>query len=498
MTSAERLAVKNPPALGAVLVIVGAAFIAVTNHSFWIDECITANFASAPTLASFWGRLKRLHFPEIQVPLYMLYVWGWEKLFGTGEWVLRVAGLPWFVGGATIFSVCLGRVVGSALLPALIVAWSAFAWYYLNEARLYSTQLGIALAFIGSATEVIRTGIKAAPSRKWSRLFLLSLFLLCASSVLGALWGFFFFAAFLLLTPRSLWSALWRIVPWSGAVCGLGLALLAGYYAWTMTMQIKATAVGTTTPQTIVFLFYELLGAAGLGPGRNDLRDAGASALRQFALPLMVFTPMLALVLWRGFEELCSRYTLRSVALVSIAIATPFCLLCIIGVLTHFRLLGRHVTPLLALFFVVMIFGIIRLTNSRGYLGKLIAASFLILNLYSCLSVRFAVRHEKDDYKGAAIFAKAAVAAGESVWWNAEPSGADYYKVRGANPAAVEVVIITNPLAESLRALPEPGVAVVSKPDVYDHFGGVAAYLHEHDYEVVARLTSFVIWVKRR
>ena len=36
---------------------------------------------------------------DLQMPLYMAYVWGWARLFGAEEWVLRAANLPWFIGG---------------------------------------------------------------------------------------------------------------------------------------------------------------------------------------------------------------------------------------------------------------------------------------------------------------------------------------------------------------------------------------------------------------
>jgi len=34
----------------------------------------------------------------MQLPLYLLYAWGWDKLFGHGEWAMRagnIRGLRW-------------------------------------------------------------------------------------------------------------------------------------------------------------------------------------------------------------------------------------------------------------------------------------------------------------------------------------------------------------------------------------------------------------------
>src|ERR1051325_1280653 len=84
-----------------LLLLAGAGLLAITNRSLWIDESVTAQFAKEPTLADCWKAMR--HFPEIQLPLYMVFMWAYVHVFGFGEWTLRVAGLSWFIFGATIF-----------------------------------------------------------------------------------------------------------------------------------------------------------------------------------------------------------------------------------------------------------------------------------------------------------------------------------------------------------------------------------------------------------
>ena len=226
MTDATpRTAIPPATIFWTLALITGAALPAATGRSFWIDECTTAEFAKIPALADCWHAMR--HYPEVQLPLYMLYMRGWVQLFGAGEWVLRVAGLPWFIAGAVIFSVGVGRRLGTVLLPALLVSWSAFASYYLNEARVYSLQLGVALALVGSGAMVLSSLSTGTMRRHWWRCFLASLFLLCGTSPLGAVWGFFFFATILLLLPRRHWADLWRLTPISTGICAAGLAALA-------------------------------------------------------------------------------------------------------------------------------------------------------------------------------------------------------------------------------------------------------------------------------
>jgi hypothetical protein len=472
------------------------AMLAVTNRTFWIDECVSAQFASEPTLAGCWQAMRR--FPEVQLPLYMLYLWSYIKALGAGEWALRMAGFPWLVGGAALFAANVGRAAGSRMLAALLVAWSPFAWFYLNEARVYSIQLGLALAVVGTGVALLSSLAAQQPSKVWARLFLLSLWLLCGTSVLGAMWGCFFFFGLLLAVPRAQRTSLLRLVPGSLALCGMGLAGLAGYYAWTMTLHAKPTP-GVTSVQTVAFVGYEILGAAGLGPGRNDLRAAGLGALKPFLAPLLLFAVLTAVVLRQGLKELAGRYGRKCLVPVLVGGLTPFALLLILGVVTHLRVLGRHATPLLALLLVVLAFGLVRLGRSPGRAGRWLAGAFLLLCLASCLSLRFAARHEKDDYRNAAAVAKSALAAGQSVWWNADESGAAYYGVAleknlaGPGPCR----LLANRSDNELRSLPEPKVIIATKPDLYDNTGALHRYAEQRGFRITERFPAFVIWTKR-
>ena len=469
--------------LWPLLIVAGGACCALTSRTFWIDECVTAEFANHPTLAESWRAMRG--YPEMQLPFYMLYMWAWANLAGTGEWVLRLAGLPWFLAGAGVFLAALGRRADGRWLLALVVGWSPFAWYYLNEARVYASQLGLALALVGALVQ-LRTGMERGEwSRGWWRAALWIWFLISGTSVLGAMWGFFFVMGFLLTAPRTEWRRLARLAPWSLAAVLAGLAGLASYYAWTLGAK---PAPGATTAQTIVFVGYELLGAAGLGPGRNDLRAGGAAVLRPFLLPLGLFACVVATVLWQGAQELWSRLGTRRYLLLAGCVATPLLFLCVLGWVTHFRVLGRHATPLLAVLLPVLALGLARLARGR-WPGRGLAGAYLLLVLLSCLSLRLAARHEKDDFRSASFAARAAAAEGKTVWWNANKFGADYYHValetNLTRPAPIWLVIKRTP--EELRGLAPPDFIIMSKPDLYDEAGAVGAYAQEHGFRVVRR-----------
>jgi hypothetical protein len=139
-----------------------------------------------------------------------------------------------------------------------------------------------------------------------------------------------------------------------------------------------------------------------------------------------------------------------------------------------------------------MTLGIDRMVRRRGALSKLLAGLFLAFCLASCLFVRFAARHLKDDYRGAALIAKSAVAAGQQVWWNADEAGAAYYGVAGNQDT---ILVVNRPLAD-LRMLLPPDVVIVSKPDTFDNGGGVAQFLRDEQYQITEHLPAFTIWKK--
>ena len=68
------------------------------------------------------------------MPLYMFYVWGWARLFGSSEWSLHAANVPWFIAGAVAFILAFPPGDRRRVTAACVVLLCPFAWYYLDEA----------------------------------------------------------------------------------------------------------------------------------------------------------------------------------------------------------------------------------------------------------------------------------------------------------------------------------------------------------------------------
>ena len=514
----------------AAIVVVGC--VAISGRSLWIDEACTASKAVPPTLDGWYQAISQDRSSasaDLQMPLYMFYVWGWARLFGSNELSLHSANLPWFIAGAVAFILAFPPGDRRRNTAACVVLLCPFAWYYLDEARPYAMQLGAALLIAGSLVRL--TGSQASaqniqhptpniqhpinappadvgcwmlgvgcwmfPAKPWVHLatFLLGLVVLCGSSLLGMLWGTAALAAMAVLLSLRVAVGLarryWYL--WLGA--GALLLVFAGYYLWTLSLGARASGSATTNLGSVCFVAYELLGFAGLGPGRLELRTGGLAALRPHLIWLALYGLAIATLIGAAvLQELRARNYRHLVLALCCCVPPAFILT--VGCVAHFRVLGRHFAPIVPVLLLLLASGLAWLWSRPSALARVVAVAFCGLSLLSCLSLRFAPRHEKDNYRAAAAWARTALSKGQSVWWNAASVGAEYYDVPLTTDSASggAALLVLNPTRETLDRLPLPQVVIASKPDLYDGQSAVAGLLHEQRFQPVGKFNAFVIW----
>ena len=483
--------------LWAVLAF-SVCFLAINNDSFWIDEALTGVKSSQRTVSDWLGLMAVERGSDLQMPFYMIYMWGFEKLVGAGEWALRTGNIPWFVAGFLVVIAATPQR-GQKVAAALVIACSSFAWYYLNEARPYSMQLGACLMLLGCLLRFSDVS-KLSPKSEfwWVALFCFALLTLCGSSLLGMIWG----AAAVLGAWIILYQRGWRPVNrFSLIAIFFSLFILAGlslYYFWTI--KIGAGAVGHTDFRSFPFILYELLGFSGLGPGRLEIREMGAASFKPFVWALIPYGLLLLVILVVACRDLfVSNNRPRFFILAFIGLA-PFAFLLAAGVALHFRVLGRHCMPLLGVVLFLTGYGVDKLWSRGNVLPRAAVCLFLIFSLASCLSIRFAARHRKDDYRGASAFALTALKNGQEVWWNASNHGARYYGVplaETSGPASGKALLLVNPTAQILAEIPAPGLVIMSKGDLYDESGIIAGFLQKAGYTKIATWHAFSAWAPK-
>ncbi len=501
-------AVKSscPRAVWFLLVALAVTFLAVSGRSFWIDETLTGIKATQPSPSAWWSEMVREKSSDLQMPFYMLYEWAAAKVLGGSEWALRAACAPWFIAGAIVFASAFPTGDRRRLLAIALVLTSPFAWYYLDEARPYAMQLGAALMIVGSLNLLKTDGFspssggegrgEGGPScSNWPLFtYLLALVILSGSSLLGMIWAGAALIAFPLVVPRErLLQILCHKKLWF-ALTIAALSILGSYYLWTLKVGARATAAVTAGWGNVLFIPYELLGFTGLGPGRLELRTTGLAAMNSFALPLGLFLVLAAIVLMAGLRNLPQNRR-RSLSILLLC-AAPALFILAVGVVTHFRVLGRHFAPLLAPILLLLTLGCASLWNRHSAMARLAVAAFFIASAASCLCVRFSERHAKDDYRSAAAIARAALASRQVVWWNAAETGARYYHVRlnTQTNLPTSATLLVNPAPSDLPTNRPPRLVIVSKPDIYDREAAVSSYLQTNRFRATRHFPAFTIW----
>ena len=462
---------------------VAIGLLACSADSLWIDEAWVALIASEKTFSGWWHRMQEISGSTLQMPVYTLYLWGWEKLAGHSEWALRSANIPFFMLGQWALFRSFREERCLALWTVGIAALSPFLWSYIAEARPYAMQYGAACLVIGGVIQLAKghhfTGRDCV-------LFCVGLALLCGTSSLAFPWAGMglLSAAFLIWRNNTLVRlSLARIL----LLLGTGLVLLGIFFydLWAARSGGRASSAGKTGSPNLLFVAYELLGFAGLGPARLAIRESPSLAvLAPFSLSLG------ALALALGVAASRLRKVERSVVQAMLLYAvTPFLFVTTLAFFAPFRLLGRHVTPLVPVVFVLLAYSALR--PARWWINRL----FLVLWVVSAVLLRMAPRHRRDDYRGAAELARESLADGRRVWWAADAGGAEYYglalsKTDTGSSTAAFLAANRHDLAKATR----PDVILLSKGDIFDAAGDVRSFLEANSYRQKASLPAFTIW----
>jgi uncharacterized membrane protein len=509
-----------------VLLQVGVMLVAISGESLWIDEFWTAHFASLDS----WSTLfELLMVPSgSQTPLHFIYYHVWGLLFEPTELALRLANLPLFVlGQVCLFWALRDHDARFAVFMLVLSAMHPMVWQYANEARPYimmvaGAQMVLAyllhLRVVALASESSDAALAGAPRQVrplFTAVFAVGAVLLFGASMLGAFWVLAAAVYIIHLHQRHLgWRYLAQgLAPlWIAALLS-AMALLSLYYLNSLLQGGGASRISSTTVATLLFNGYELLGLSGIGPGRLDLRANGMAALAPHAVALFVMTCVVALVLLTGLRAAHRRLGTPALLALGALALLPAAIVVASGFIMHWRVLGRHLVAEVPLLSLVAALGMARLAGPSGGRWRparvVLALAYLALLVVSAASMRFADRHQKDDYQTAAAIARQGLLDGQQVWWVADFLGAHYHGLPGDFDYMGELTSVHTPpachdrpgvqaaanlSADCLRGLSEPDLVVLSRPETFDKSGDVVRYLNARGYVKVRDLPAISIW----
>jgi hypothetical protein len=487
--------------------------LAITRQSLWPDEAMTAWFVAHTGFKSFFWNM--VGSPgaagDSQIIFYLLYMWGWVKLFGQSEFALRAANIPFailYIGAAAWVSRHLLKHSNLWVFFCL----NPFFWFYLNEARPYIAFLAFSTLATVALLAYLLNPVQYKTLAPWS--CLIALFFAWASHIMAA----FLFASFVVIAALSVFTkptmprAFFKDWAKPTLLCAPAFVALAAFY-------IRTSANGTNrfgkpSLSSLLYALYEFTGFAGLGPPRNDIRANPHLHVFSSYWPLL----LLGLVPLVGIGILLLRtrpsklvLSLAAGLLIGVAVAAQ------VAVLAEFQLLGRHLTALLPLLFLTLMLWLApSLAAVRPVRYAAIVVLIALAITWSISDVRLATmaKYQKDSYREASSITLKAVRPGQhQLLWAADPYSAYYYGIRvmkGPRPGGIGVPSAVNwPVIQQavdarnwsfdqasayISASKVPIVLALGKSDAFDANSAWLTLLQERKPSELARLNTLAIY----
>ncbi|MEI7435262.1 MAG: hypothetical protein WCL16_00475 [bacterium] len=468
-----------------------------TDESLWIDEICTVGYAAQPTITAWFGHLRNdalvVHSSDAQMPLGMFLTWLCVRVLGESEWALRAPNLV-YAALAMVALARIGRLIRLGRLP-LLFAIQPFVWFYVNEARPYALLMAAgAWLLYGFLAGLHQRGTGAA----WAWALSVGGFVLAASTITGVI----LFAVASVVLACGLGRL--RVLPSRAACCVVGgawllLTPLGAFYLWGMLQGIAKVRLWSAGISNLIFAAYEFAGYSGLGIPRNTMRAVLAGHdMAQLRGLLMVYLPamsMLTLVYgtlifgmhtaWRASNPR-QRTVIRAS---SIWLGTSVALVWIASLAINVPIWGRHLAALMPAWVVAIGWLTAGVQQARPRWGTVVLVFLALLLLCSTAIQRLDPKYGHDDYRSATSHALAVARNGQTVWWVADNNTGVYY---GINHPGIRM--FSNP--ESIHKLPTelPGLALISKPDIYDAHGVVRKRLLSAGYQRSYCAVAFEQW----
>ncbi len=373
--------------------IVGAFIIAllvINDSSLWDDELIRIR-----SVGSSFGENLSFSYTQLQ-PLYISFMWCYEKLVGTGEYALKAYNAVACAIAAAYFLRCLQQD-GRSPWYTLVLILHPMVFYYNNEISPYMMLLACASAAMYH--------LYYAPNRHSCKniLILNAIFLLAYA--LHFISGFFYIIIAATVLPADLRRRKLNLLPAYGQIflylLPFTLGLTALYLAYMHTGQVR----GWDAPglNNIAYVLYSFCGMQGLGLSRIDLRFFTWENMTGCKMALLAVTSLAML----GCAFLCRKALISNIRRQPYILPLSICLICFVSVslYVHFRFWERHLIYLLPFFLLFVIQTVDdTLKSDRSKLTRSFCGAAALLVFISAIRIMSVDYYHKDDFKG--IFAR--------------------------------------------------------------------------------------------
>jgi uncharacterized membrane protein len=215
----------------ALVAVVGIAFFIRQEsllEGLWINEVVSVDAARLPLQQL----LHRTGFFDIHPPFYYVTLWGWTRVLGDADMVVRLLSLVFSLMGLVVLYAW-GRMYSrwAALLAVMLLSFSAFHAHYSVEVRCQALLMFLSTCFFFQYEMVVQ-------KRRLSLWFWVGLGL-----VEGALVLTHYYAAVLLLVANAHFFTVRRFSPQK-------------LYRWTMVQGLAFAAFLSWAPLMLVQFFH--------------------------------------------------------------------------------------------------------------------------------------------------------------------------------------------------------------------------------------------------
>jgi len=462
--------------LMAVTLAVGAA--AITTQSLWMDEGNAIIKALMPSVMEMWVFAKHLQGSEIQMPLFMLTLWGWEKIVGDAEYALRAINLPLLVVMVLAFR--------RYRFWPLVCLTSPFVLYYVGELRPYMFQMAGSAVGFSALCRILQRDC-ATENTDGVHALLFSAWFMAATSLTAAVCAVGLLLGMIIARPCWLQSKrFWlKVAGWAPFAL-----LLIGYYGYTLMEGFRGTSARGGGLLSMGFGFYEMIGLLGLGPGRDALR--GAHILGLFTShPWLPLVAMVILAAWyAGLKKFIAPYTLRARIALACTVLVPMWVFAGVSMAANFSVLGRHLSPLIPVLLLPLACACESAVTRPG-LRPVVVGAILCAGVSSVM-LRVSNTHARDDYRSATRLALEELRKGRAVLWQADMGTPRYYAFREGGMPLVHYI-------QRLESDPPSGLIFtdtifINRPDIryakLDHH----TILSKDGFKLRSTLAGFEIW----
>jgi hypothetical protein len=472
--------------------------VMVSSDSLWLDEGDTAMYALQPGAHAWWNYLRHDIAADCQMPLSMFCAWLGGRTLGTSEWQLRAINILW--GALALVGMYrAGKRLQLPWLP-LLLAIQPYFWFYTNEARPYALQIACGAWLLAAFTEFVGT---KGTGNTWAWHFSAALFFLCLATMLAPVPVAAAVIAAAVFARLNRWQISRKavLVLTGGVLANIPVAI---YYASTLARGAKGAQLWRVDLKFFGYVAYEFTGMTGLGLPVEKIRELAhsphlAATLTRnwiyFALPALAFLLLLS-VLALGLRKRNSNLPAGFVGGCAMILCLASLVFVAVGIIIQKAFWARHFAPIFPFYVALLGVAVSRLWSNRGFVLTKLPCLLVALLLFSSLSLRFAPRHRKEDYRAAAQIARQALAGEQTVWWIAGFLPAQYYGL-GYTLSAPEPEKVFCPQYEAKYEIgPAPDVIIYSKPDIFDSTGVVQKFVQQNGYRVQTTLKSFVVFTK--